>query len=97
MGIEYVLKSVGALIFIIFAANVLLKKMNEYVSKGNKRMRILEKLPLSRTSSLYIVEVLGKYYLMSGTEQHNEILRELSASEMADFEVEVSKEKGLSQ
>lgn len=94
MGFEYVLKSVAALVVIIVLANVLLKKMEQFTTKGSKNMRILEKMPLSRTSSLYIVEVLGKCYLMSGTEQHNEILKELSPAEVMEFESRMEKRRG---
>ncbi|AQS54207.1 hypothetical protein BW727_101883 [Jeotgalibaca dankookensis] len=85
MGIEYVIKSIGALAVVILMANILLKKMNAVTTKGAKNMKILEKMPLSRTSSLYIIEVTGKHYLMSGTEQHNEILKELDEVQMANY------------
>ncbi|MDE1548272.1 flagellar biosynthetic protein FliO [Jeotgalibaca caeni] len=86
MGLEYVLKSVAALVVIILLANVLIKQLNQLSRRGSKHLRIVEKLPLSRTSSLYVVEVMGTYYLMSGTEQHNEILKELSQEEVESSE-----------
>ncbi|APZ49637.1 hypothetical protein BW721_08190 [Jeotgalibaca sp. PTS2502] len=82
MGITYVLKMVVALVVIIFSANILLQKMNQLSSKGSPNMKVIERLALSRTSSICIVEVMEKYYLMSCTEQHNEILKEIDASEM---------------
>lgn len=44
-------------------------------------MRIVERMPLGQKSSLCIVKVLDKYYLMSCTEQHNEIIKELEIVE----------------
>lgn len=80
-GISYVLKMIVSLIVIIIAINVLLKKMEGFSQKKNAHMRVVERMPLSKSSSLCVVEVCGKYYLMSCTEQHNEILQELDSSE----------------
>lgn len=85
MGIEYVIRSIGALAVVILMANILLKKMNAVTTKSAKNIRVLEKMPLSRTSSLYIIEVMGRHYLMSGTEQHNEILKELDEVQMDNY------------
>ena len=82
MGMEYFLKSVVALLIIIVAANFLLQKMNRLSSKSSSNMQIIERMAVSRTSSICIVEIMGKYYLMSCTEQHNEILKELDETEM---------------
>ena len=87
-GIGYVFKMIASLIVIIVAINVLLKKMNTISQKNGKSMRVIERMSLSRSSSICVVEICGKYYLMSCTEQHNEILQELDAS---DWEVNSSE------
>lgn len=85
MGIEFVLKSIFALTVIIIAANYLMKQLNKLALSGTKNIRIIERMPLSKSSSLYIVAVMGRYYLMSGTEQHNEILKELDGAEIEHY------------
>lgn len=89
MGFEFVMKSMAALVVIIVAANYLIKQLNRLALNGTKHLRIIERMPLSKTSSLYIVEVQGKYYLMSVTEQRNDILKELdgAAFEQDDLEM----------
>lgn len=80
-GLEYVLKSVLALIVIIFLANKLLGYMNTIMNKQTKAIRIIERMPVNKNSSMCIVEMLGSYYLMSFTEGRNEILKEFTEDE----------------
>lgn len=81
LGLEYLWKSVISLVVIIWAANFLLRKLSKVTNQGSKNMQIVERLPLSPKSSLCIVKVLDKYYLMSCTEQHNELIQELDMTE----------------
>ena len=94
-GLEYVLKSVLALIVIIFLANKLLGYMNTIMNKQTKAIRIIERMPVNKNSSMCIVEMLGSYYLMSFTEGRNEILKEFSEDE-SDAIIAMRKEKELS-
>lgn len=80
-GLEYVFKSVLALIVIIFLANKLLQYLNSVMKKQAKTIQIIERMPINKSSSLCIVEMLGKYYLMSFTEGRNEILKEFTETE----------------
>lgn len=94
-GIEYVLKSVLALIVIIFLANKLLGYMNTIMNKQTKAIRIIERMPVNKNSSMCIVEMLGSYYLMSFTEGRNEILKEFTEDESQAI-IAMRKEKELS-
>ncbi|MCI3028085.1 flagellar biosynthetic protein FliO [Desemzia sp. C1] len=94
-GLEYVLKSVLALIVIIFLANKLLGYMNTIMNKQTKAIRIIERMPVNKNSSMCIVEMLGSYYLMSFTEGRNEILKEFSEDESQAI-IAMRKEKELS-
>lgn len=94
-GLEYVLKSVLALIVIIFLANKLLGYMNTIMNKQTKAIRIIERMPVNKNSSMCIVEILGSYYLMSFTEGRNEILKEFSEDESQAI-IAMRKEKELS-
>lgn len=94
-GLEYVLKSVLALIVIIFLANKLLGYMNAIMNKQTKAIRIIERMPVNKNSSMCIVEMLGSYYLMSFTEGRNEILKEFTEDESQAI-IAMRKEKELS-
>lgn len=94
-GLEYVLKSVLALIVIIFLANKLLGYMNTIMNKQTKAIRIIERMPVNKNSSMCIVEMLGSYYLMSFTEGRNKILKEFTEDESQAI-IEMRKEKELS-
>lgn len=94
-GLEYVLKSVLALIVIIFLANKLLGYMNTIMNKQTKAIRIIERMPVNKNSSMCIVEMLGSYYLMSFTEGRNEILKEFTEDESQAI-IAMRKEKELS-
>ena len=86
----YGVKSIVVLIMIIAAANYLLKFLNGFMTKKGKFINVIERMPLNRTSSLCIVEVSGKYYLMSCTDTRNEILKELEQED-----VQTEKKTGM--
>ena len=81
VGLGYVVKSIFALIVIIFIANYSLKYLNTFMTKKGKAIRIIERTAINKSSSICIVEIAGTYYVMSFTETRNEILRELSETE----------------
>ena len=81
LGIGYVVKSIFALVVIIFVANYSLKYLNTFMTKKGKAIRIIERTAINKSSSICIVEIAGTYYVMSFTETRNEILRELTESE----------------
>ncbi|WP_051258432.1 flagellar biosynthetic protein FliO [Atopococcus tabaci] len=85
VDIGYLFKSGAALVFIIFLANVLLKKLHTF--SGNKKgaIAIVERIPVGKSSSLAIAEIAGSYYLMSLTETGSEILKEFSAEEAREL------------
>lgn len=80
-GLEYVVKSILALVVIIFLANKLLAYLNTVMKQQTKSLQIIERMPVNKNSSICIVELLGNYYLMSFTEGRNEILKEFSETE----------------
>ncbi|WP_051910421.1 flagellar biosynthetic protein FliO [Carnobacterium pleistocenium] len=80
-GLGYVLKSVVALIVIIWAANYGLKYLNTFMTKKNQVIKVIERTSTSKGSALSIVEIADTYYLMSFADNRNEILKELTAVE----------------
>lgn len=47
----------------------------------NKTFRILQKIPVSKSSSIGIVQIVDRVYVMSFSEQQNQILFEMPADE----------------
>ncbi len=85
MDFNYVLRSIFALILIIWLANVLLGKLNKYTQGQSKSIQIIERFSIGKSSSLAIVKVVEKYYLMSLNENSNEILKEFTADEVDEM------------
>lgn len=79
------------LVAVILLANGLLKYLNRYMTGKNKIVKIIERVAVNKNSYISIVEICGKYYLMSFSENKNEILKELNEEEIKDF-VKESKE-----
>ncbi|WP_311406622.1 flagellar biosynthetic protein FliO [Liquorilactobacillus uvarum] len=73
------------LLIIIYLINVSLKYLNKYTNQTNSTFRILRKIAVSKTSSIGIVQIIDKYYVMSFSEQKNEILKELTEEEAGKF------------
>lgn len=77
-----ILKTIVVLLIIIAMANLSLKYLNRYMNKQNKVIKIIERVSVNNDSALTIVDICGKYYLMSFTSTENKILRELDEEEI---------------
>lgn len=87
MGIDSLfslIQTLIVLIIVILLANLLLKYLNKYTLAKNKIVKIIERVAVNKNSYLSIVEVCGKYYLMSFNDQGNEILKELDQEKIED-------------
>lgn len=73
-GIFTVLQTFVVLIMVIMLAHISLKLLNKYMVKQNKIVKIWEKTSVNNNSSIGVVEVTGKYYLMSFAPNENKIL-----------------------
>lgn len=80
-GFWYLAKSSVVLLAIILLANYVLKYLNRVMMKNSKNIQVIEKMPISKDSSLSIVNVCETYYLMSFTHDKNEIVKELTLAE----------------
>ncbi|WP_281165309.1 flagellar biosynthetic protein FliO [Liquorilactobacillus sicerae] len=76
-----VIKMIIGLVIVIYLINIFLKYLNHYSLKTNKALRILQKIPVSKSSSIGIVQILDHVYVMSFSESQNQILFELSVQE----------------
>lgn len=80
------LQMVAALIFIIVLANYLLKKLNRINQGNSKAIKIIERVPVSKNSSLCIVQVGSQYFLMSFSDQSSEVIKEFTQEEKEDIQ-----------
>lgn len=88
-GFFAVLQTLVVLALVIGLAHISLRLLNKYMLKQNTIIKVWEKTSINTNSSIGIVEVSGKYYLMSFTQNENKILKELEAQEIE----EILKEK----
>lgn len=70
---------------VIFMANGILKYLNSYMMGKNRFIKIIERVAVNKNSALAIVKICDQYYLMSLSEDRNEILRELDKGELENF------------
>lgn len=89
-GAGYIVKSIVALMVIILLANILLKKLNSFSGKQHGTIQVIERLPVSKSSSLAIVKIGKQVYLMSLSDNSSEILKEFTASEAKEIVMEKS-------
>lgn len=89
----YVLRSIVALILVIWLANVALKYINKYSNNESKSIQVVERISVSKTSSLAIVKIVNDYYLMSFSEQAIETLQKFNEEEAVEIEARQQAQK----
>lgn len=95
MGFEsiiLILKNLLVLIMVIVLVNLLLRYVNKYMTKNNNIIRIIERLSTNKDSSLCVVMICNKYYLMSFTKEGHNILKDLQEEEVEEILREKSEE-----
>ncbi|MFT8668747.1 MAG: flagellar biosynthetic protein FliO [Liquorilactobacillus hordei] len=80
-----VFKTIIFLIIIIFMINICLKYLGKYTNQSKRNFRIIQKIAVSKTSAIGIVQIIDTYYVMSFSENRNEILKELNDYEVAQL------------
>lgn len=85
MNFNYVLRSILALVIIIWLANMLLGILNKYAHGQSRSIQIIERYSINKNSSLAIVKIVNDYYLMSFNAEGNQVLKEFSADEVDDI------------
>ena len=82
----YILRTLVALVIVIWLANIAIKYLNNYSKNDMRNIQIVERISVSKASSLAIVKIVNDYYLMSFSEDKNEIIQKFSKDEV--FEIE---------
>lgn len=93
MDLWSVIQMLFALAFIIVLANVILKKLSGMQQAQSKAIKILERVPVSKSSALCIVEIANNYYLMSVSDKGTEMIRELSEEERIEIDQRLTQKK----
>ncbi len=91
-----IIRTIGALVLVIYLINILVRYLSKYSRQDDKMVKILERVPLDANLSIYIIEVLGEYFLLSSSKESSEILRELDGEEV-EKQMEIIEEKRKSQ
>lgn len=91
MGLAELVQMIASLVVIVFLANFLLKKLNNFQQPSSNVIKVIERVQVSKTSSLCIVEVGSAYMLMSISETSNEVIKTFTDDEKEAIEQRLSK------
>ncbi|WP_413526849.1 flagellar biosynthetic protein FliO [Marinilactibacillus psychrotolerans] len=87
VGVDQFIQMLFALLLIIILANFLLKRLDRMNQVRSKAIKIIERVPVSKSSSLCIVQVGAQYMLMSFSEHGNEVIKEFSQQEKEEIQI----------
>ena len=80
-GILALVKMIAGLAAVLLLIVLTLKYLNRFTRKANENFSVEKKIAVTKSSSLAIVLIVDKYYVMSFSEQENKIIKELSKEE----------------
>lgn len=89
----YTLRSIIALIGVLWLANFVLKYIDQYANKQTKSIQVIERTSVSKSSSLAIVKIMEQYYVMSISEHSTEILERLSDEDIQILEKQIKEQQ----
>lgn len=92
IGISQFLQMLFVLFLIIILANFLLKRLDRMNQVRSKAIKIIERVPVSKSSSLCIVQIGTQYMLMSFSESGNEVIKEFSQKEKEDIQKRIHQQ-----
>ncbi len=78
-------KTIFFLLAIILLIRITLTYLNKFNKKQAKSIEIIEQLSVGKESSIAIVLICGKHYLMSIGTTKNELMKELDESEVQEL------------
>lgn len=89
------IQTIIVLIIVIALANIALKFANKYMTKHNNIIKVVERVSVNNNSVLSVVNICGKYYLMSFTGSDNKILKELDKEEVECIIMDIEKNQSF--
>ncbi|OJF90885.1 flagellar biosynthetic protein FliO [Alkalibacterium sp. 20] len=81
MGLADIGQMLLALGATVLLANFSLKKLNKYSHSTSEVIKVIERVPVSKSSSLSIVQVESEYLLMSISETKSEVIKTFTQKE----------------
>jgi len=81
MGFADIGQMLVALSVTVLLANFLLKKLNNVSRSSSEVIKVIERVPVSKSSSLSIVQVESEYMLMSISETKSEVIKTFTQEE----------------
>lgn len=81
MGLADIGQMLVALSVTVLLANFLLKKLNNVSRSTSDVIKVIERVPVSKSSSLSIVQVDSEYLLMSISETKSEVIKTFTQTE----------------
>ena len=94
MGLPDMLQMIASLVVIVFLANFLLRKLNKFQQPSSQVIKIIERVQVSKTSSLCIVQVESDYMLMSISDTSNEVIKTFTKEEKDAIQQRLNKKHG---
>ncbi|GEN50630.1 flagellar biosynthetic protein FliO [Alkalibacterium pelagium] len=93
MDVWDIFQMITALVVIVFLANFLLKKLNGIQQPSSQVIKIIERVQVSKSSSLCIVQVESEYMLMSISETSNEVIKTFTDEEKEAIQQRLAKKQ----
>lgn len=94
MGLPELLQMIASLVVIVFLANFLLKMLNKFQQPSSQVIKIIERVQVSKTSSLCIVQVASDYMLMSISDTSNEVIKTFTKEEKEAIQQRLDRKHG---
>lgn len=91
-----IIKMVVILIVILYLVVQALKFLNKQMNPENSILQVLQRISVSKSSSIAIVKMFDRYYVMSISENQNQIIKELTLDEIQSLKA-FQKEQALKQ
>lgn len=90
-----ILQTIIVLVIVIALANITLKLLKNQMNKQNRIIKVIERVAINNNSALGVVEICGKYYLMSFTNNENTILKELDKNQIEEIVEEMEMDQSF--
>ena len=88
-----IIQTLIVLAFVIVLAYFSLKSVNKYMTKQSRLIKVIDRVGVSNNSALSIVEIAGKYYRRSFSQNDNRILKELDQEAIEATLQEIQEER----
>lgn len=91
-----IIKMVVFLIVILYLVVQALKFLNKQMNPENSILQVIQRISVSKSSSIAVVKMFDRYYVMSISENQNQIIKELTLDEIQSLKA-FQKEQALKQ